>query len=76
MKEENCATDWSGIGDMISKSSSETTMNIKIINTNKAVQKANKSLEIFSISGKNKNIRHDGVYYFKKRYFILEISNV
>lgn len=47
---------------MISKNSSETTRNIKIINSNKAVKKKNKSLEIFSILGKKKGKSHDGVY--------------
>lgn len=59
-----CATDLNGIGDMISKNSSETTMNIKIMNTDKAVKKINKSLEIFSISDKKKNKRHDGYITF------------
>lgn len=39
MEEENCTTDLSGTDDMISKNSSETTRNIKIINSNKAVKK-------------------------------------
>lgn len=63
MEDENCATDLSGIDDMTSKNSSETTTNIKIINTNKAVKKINKSLEIFSISGKTKGKSDNEVYY-------------
>lgn len=39
---------------MISKISSETTMNIKINNADQA-DKINKSLEIFSISSKKKS---------------------
>lgn len=46
---------------MLSKNS-ETIMNIKCINTKKEVKKINKFLEIFSISGKKKSKRHDGVY--------------
>lgn len=45
-------------------------MNIKIINTDKTVKKINKSLEIFSISGKKKSKTHNGVYYFfRKKIF-------
>lgn len=41
---EKCATSLNGIGDMMSKNSSETIMNIKIINIDKAIKKTNKSL--------------------------------
>lgn len=69
---EKCATNLNGIGDMMSKNSSETIMNIKIINIDKAIKKTNlfRSYQ-FQIRRKAKDMMG---YITLKNNFILEMS--